>query len=424
MSLSWFKKKFGMWKNIKHLIQQNLRKRQESRAAFADDELQLLRGALLDVAINHQQHVRKNTSLADIFTDYNVIDFALGEGFLRGFDHIMTSFPDTIFHSIDDDVWGDGDLFLTWGNVIRTQSHKRYSLMVSKMLEENKTLVIAEDGFIRSVANHASLDVDYSFRKGFSVTFDDLGPYYSAYLPSRLELMLRDANVTADQRREARALINRVCDHFISKYNHQPLLNFEKMTEGSVLVVDQVYTDYSLRKGGGGVSGLKRMLRDALKENANKKIFLKIHPDNIVLSSNHKSFYGDLLNHRNLQIIGHECNPIALMRNVDKVYVFSSQLGFEALMLGKSVITYGVPFYAGWGLTEDRHWYMQTQEMRERRPRSLSIEEVFHIAYREYTHYVDKNRKRSSLERVIDLLIDERRAFFEKYKVRDDFNVI
>lgn len=35
------------------------------------------------------------------------------------------------------------------------------------------------------------------------------------------------------------------------------------------------------------------------------------------------------------------------------MYVVTSQLGFEALLAGKRVHCFGMPFYAGWGLTED-----------------------------------------------------------------------
>jgi capsular polysaccharide export protein len=38
---------------------------------------------------------------------------------------------------------------------------------------------------------------------------------------------------------------------------------------------------------------------------------------------------------------------------VDEVHVNTSLAGFEALLRGKGVTTYGVPFYAGWGLTHD-----------------------------------------------------------------------
>ena len=38
---------------------------------------------------------------------------------------------------------------------------------------------------------------------------------------------------------------------------------------------------------------------------------------------------------------------------VDEIHVNTSLAGFEALMREKPVTTYGVPFYAGWGLTRD-----------------------------------------------------------------------
>ena len=33
----------------------------------------------------------------------------------------------------------------------------------------------------------------------------------------------------------------------------------------------------------------------------------------------------------------------------------TSLAGFEALMRGRAVTVWGCPFYAGWGLTDDRH---------------------------------------------------------------------
>ena len=39
---------------------------------------------------------------------------------------------------------------------------------------------------------------------------------------------------------------------------------------------------------------------------------------------------------------------------MDRVYVVSSTMGFEALLAGKSVTCFGMPWYAGWGATDDR----------------------------------------------------------------------
>lgn len=52
------------------------------------------------------------------------------------------------------------------------------------------------------------------------------------------------------------------------------------------------------------------------------------------------------------RVIDH-CHPHALLNEVEAVYTVSSQMGFEALLLGKAVWCFGMPFYAGWGLTHD-----------------------------------------------------------------------
>lgn len=39
---------------------------------------------------------------------------------------------------------------------------------------------------------------------------------------------------------------------------------------------------------------------------------------------------------------------------IDEVWTVSSQVGFDALLRGIPVRCYAMPFYAGWGLTEDR----------------------------------------------------------------------
>ncbi|MFC7607569.1 capsular polysaccharide export protein, LipB/KpsS family [Teichococcus aestuarii] len=44
----------------------------------------------------------------------------------------------------------------------------------------------------------------------------------------------------------------------------------------------------------------------------------------------------------------------ALLPQVEAVHTLTSLSGFEALLRGVPVVTYGQPFYAGWGLTEDR----------------------------------------------------------------------
>ena len=98
-------------------------------------------------------------------------------------------------------------------------------------------------------------------------------------------------------------------------------------------------------------------------------------------------------------------NPYVLMESVDTVYVCTTQLGFEALMAGKRVKVYGLPFYAGWGVTEDA-----ISCPRRTRPRTL--EELFHFLYLRYTHWVDPVRQRPcTLDEAIDRILSLRSEY-------------
>ena len=61
----------------------------------------------------------------------------------------------------------------------------------------------------------------------------------------------------------------------------------------------------------------------------------------------------------------------------------TSLVGFEALLRGLPVFTYGLPFYAGWGLTGDRHRV-------PRRTSTLTLDALTAgtlIAYPRYIHW-------------------------------------
>lgn len=70
-----------------------------------------------------------------------------------------------------------------------------------------------------------------------------------------------------------------------------------------------------------------------------------------------------------LEKLGRVASPDAvpdLFTHARHVYVASANLGFQALLSGIPVTTLGAPFYAGWGLTDDRRPV-------PRRQRSLSL---------------------------------------------------
>src|SRR5699024_9665632 len=94
----------------------------------------------------------------------------------------------------------------------------------------------------------------------------------------------------------------------------------------------------------------------------------------------------------------------------DRVYTVSSGLGFEALCADLPVTCFGVPFYAGWGATDDR-------KPCSRRSRSCSVEEIFAAAYLTYSLYLDPwDRRPLEFEEAADALAFLRDIYTENRK--------
>ena len=66
----------------------------------------------------------------------------------------------------------------------------------------------------------------------------------------------------------------------------------------------------------------------------------------------------------------------------DEVHTMTSLVGFEAIMRGIKVYTYGLPFYAGWGLSRDALSC-------GRRRRELCVDELAAAALLLYPRYID-----------------------------------
>jgi len=95
-------------------------------------------------------------------------------------------------------------------------------------------------------------------------------------------------------------------------------------------------------------------------------------------------------------------NPLRLIEQMDKVYVVTSTMGFEALLAGKPVTVFGLPWYAGWGATDDR-------QSCARRTRTRSVDELFAAAYFHYTRYLNPvTHQRGTIFDVIEWLVLQR----------------
>lgn len=243
-----------------------------------------------------------------------------------------------------------------------------------------------EDGFLRSVG----LGVDGA--APLSLVVDDLGIYYDATEPSRLEALIAGLAPDAQMQAQARRALGLIRRHRLSKYNHAPertLLPLAAPFTSRVLVIDQTVGDVSVRLGGADHARFGAMLGAALIENPQAEIWIKTHPD--VLSGKKSGYLpaAGLARHPDarLRVLADDVSPLGLLEQVDKVYVVTSQMGFEALMLEKTVVCFGQPWYAGWGLTDDRHPGMAS--LRARRPVRRSLEQLFEAAYLHYARYVE-----------------------------------
>ncbi len=249
--------------------------------------------------------------------------------------------------------------------------------------------VALEDAFLRSVG----LGIEGEAPLG--VIVDPVGVHYDAHRESRIERILAgdgpddpldDPALLA----RARRCIDAIRAAKLSKYNDAPDVSLGPKERPRVLVVDQTATDISIRRGMCAPGGFAAMLAAARREHPDAEIVVKTHPD--VVSGKRR---GNLTEASGVRLVA-RLNTSALLAEVDRVYVMTSLVGCEALLAGLPVTTFGVPFYAGWGLTEDR------AAIPERRGRARSVEQLFAAAYLLYARYADpETGERCEVERVI-----------------------
>ncbi|MBY4895858.1 capsular polysaccharide biosynthesis protein [Cupriavidus sp. AU9028] len=236
-----------------------------------------------------------------------------------------------------------------------------------------------EDGFLRSIG----LGVERA--QPLSLVVDDLGIYYDASQPSRLEVLIAEGTMDAELMAAACRAMDLVKQHRLSKYNKAPLLTLAPRSgKRRVLVIDQTAEDMSILLGGCDASTFGNMLDAARTEHPDAEIWIKTHPD--VISGKKKGNLTTQAQDARVHLLAQDGCPLGLLGQFDHIYVATSQLGFEALMLGKPVTVFGKPWYAGWGLTDDRHADMES--LRARRPSPRRLEELFAAAYLQYARYI------------------------------------
>lgn len=253
-----------------------------------------------------------------------------------------------------------------------------------------------EDGFLRSNRPNAARTPP------LSLSLDSRRPYFDSRGPSDLEVMLEtyDFSGDPDLLERARAGIRLIVEGGLSKYNMVSSLSLADLlgekTKPRVLVIGQVEDDASILYGCDRKFGNNDLVRLAAAENPDAEILYKPHPD---ILNGVRDAQSDPQEVAHLCRILREKIPLARsFETIDKAYAITSLGGFEALLRGIPLTVLGCPFYAGWGLTDDR-------QPNPRRTRRRTVEEVFAAAYLRYpTYFEPVTGARSTFEQAVEWL--------------------
>lgn len=246
--------------------------------------------------------------------------------------------------------------------------------------EQKISVSFIEDGFLRSSRPSASRTPP------LSLTIDGRAPYFDCHQETDLERLLKTYDFDADSEllERARSGINLLVQAGVSKYNGALQRTAEEIygdkTCKRILVIGQVEDDASIRFGSVKALTNNDLVRLAAKEQPDAQIFYKPHPDVLGRVRPARSDPSEVAHLCRIVV---EKLPLAeALRTIDHVYTITSLAGFEALLRHIPVTTAGSPFYAGWGLTDDR-------QENPRRGRKLSPEALFAGAYLLYPSYFD-----------------------------------
>ena len=278
------------------------------------------------------------------------------------------------------------DVVLAWGRKETSESAVEYAS------KRSLPVWFLEDGWIRTASERAHS------RRCYSILVDEEGVYYDSTKPSKIEHYLNQTDEQFEQSCDAKALSYAAAcrqvlvQNNISKYNYCPTriptvanpVQTEHEDVGVVelqdfvLVADQTRDDASVRFGAMDESAFRRMLDCAIDENPDAKVIVRTHPD--VVAGRRKGYLADYANSLGVDLVAGDDNPMPWIKKARRIYVGTSQLGYEALLCERPVTVFGLPFYAGWGLADERQLLPRRQQQR-------SIDQLFHASHVMLAHY-------------------------------------
>jgi capsular polysaccharide export protein len=289
---------------------------------------------------------------------------------------------------------GPGDDVLVWG-------HSPYAARGEAVAARTgAALVRVEDAFLRSLHPGRSGDAP------LGLIIDRQGIYFDASRPSDLETLLArhplDDTALLDRARGAMA---RIAAAHLTKYAAtDPTL--DPPPPGYVLLIDQTRGDAAIRLGGASAHSFAEMLAHAQEDHPGARIVIKTHPET---QAGHRPGHFDPVTlPPGVTLEGRPISPQRLFEGARAVYAVTSLLGFEAILAGHRPVLFGVPFYAGWGLSDDR------RPKPARRQRKLTRAQLAAAALILYPRWYDPYRDRlGRIEDVLGALEAQARAWRE-----------
>lgn len=264
---------------------------------------------------------------------------------------------------------------------------------LAELDQRGAVAVEVEDGFIRSAGLGANCVPPQS------ILVDRLGVHFDARRTSNLERLLESMEIPAELLVRARDVRTKIKASGLSKYDSGQEQLERRSKRRHILVPGQVEDDRAVLEALGGVLANEALLARVREHEPHAYLIYKPHPD--VEAGHRKGSVADADALAFADEVVRAGSISSWIDLVDEVHVNSSLAGFEALMRGKSVTTYGVPFYAGWGLTRDRG------PVPHRRTRARSLDEAVAICLLVYPRYVDPHTNLPCpLEVLIDRLLD------------------
>ena len=235
-------------------------------------------------------------------------------------------------------------------------------------------VVTAEDGFLRSVKTGRQGD------QPLSVILDQKGIYFETNAPNDLaDILSRPISLNDQELAQAKAGIAFLRNYHLSKYNDFSVASGD-LPAHFVLVIDQTLNDASIEGAGAHAGSFQQMLDAALNENPDATVVIKTHPE--TQAGQRRGYFdtGDVQDR--VVLFSEAVSPWTLMAAAQKVYCVSSTMGMEAIFAGHKPVLFGNAFYAGLGLSEDRHGAVPKRA-------SQSAEHLFHAVYDQYCNWYD-----------------------------------